>query len=204
MSSPNSSSSAITSSTMSSESAPRSSMNLASGVSCLTSTSNSLAMISLTLFSSNDAIWIHLLCMGFLTRSSLHDHATVDRPSLTGDIGGARRRQECDHLRDILGGPQSAQWDTGLELGLRRLGELRRHLRRDVTRTYRVHRDRAAGELARQRLREPEQARLAGGVVRLARVTHEADHGRHVHDAAIARLHHRARDRARAAERAGE
>src|SRR5437762_867959 len=48
MSMPNSSSSAMTSSTMSSESAPRSSMNLASGANCLVSTSSSLAMISLT------------------------------------------------------------------------------------------------------------------------------------------------------------
>src|SRR5438552_6815511 len=182
MSRPNSSSSAITSSTMSSESAPRSSMNLASGWSCLTSTSSSFAMISLTLPSSNDAMLDSPPVLGDSTSNSLHHHAAVHGPRLAGDVTGPWRGEERDHLRDVLRRAESAERDPGLEFGPCGLRQLRRHLRRDEPRADRVHRDRTRRELTRQRLREPEQAGLAGAVVRLAGVADEPDNGRHVDD----------------------
>src|SRR5512145_3212332 len=136
MSRPNSSSSAITSSTMSSESAPRSSMNLASGCSCLTSTSSSLAMISLTLLSSNAAMIRFTSCVGGSRDRSLHDHAAVHRPGLAGDVTRSRRSEKRDDLGHVLGGAEPAERDPSPELGLCRLRERGRHLGGDVAGAY--------------------------------------------------------------------
>src|SRR5215471_396700 len=117
--------------------------------------------------------WIHLLWVGIPSLLptavtpvfSLHHHATVHRPGLPGDVARAGRGEERDHLGHVLGRAEPAEWDARLELGLGGLGQLVRHLGGDVAGAYGIHRDRAPGELARERLGEPEQARLARGVV---------------------------------------
>src|SRR5213594_273334 len=126
MSIPNSSSSAMTSSTMSSESAPRSSMNLASGVSCFDSTSSSFAMISFTRSSLNVATDFTSL-LGVRTTAVSHHHPAVNGPHLTGHVGGARRSEERDDLGDLFGPAQTAERDLAEQLRLGRRRQLRRH-----------------------------------------------------------------------------
>ena len=67
-----------------------------------------------------------------------------------------------------------------------------------------IHGDAAARELDGERLRQPDQARLRGRVVGLARVAGQPDHGRDVDDAAPALARHGAHQRARAPEAAGQ
>src|SRR5262244_2823329 len=95
-----SSSSAITSSTMSSESAPRSSMNDASGVTSLSLTPSCSQMISLTFASTADAIRVFL--------PYLHVKAAVDAEHLAGDVAGLAANQKPNRMRHLLRGSQSA------------------------------------------------------------------------------------------------
>src|SRR5882724_2148113 len=104
MSISNSFSNAITSSTVSRLSAPRSSMKLASLVSFSRSTPSSSTMMSLT-FSST------LLMSSSIGVSAqrLDDHPTVDHQHLPGDVTGQVGSQEQHRPSDVLGPPQAAQ-----------------------------------------------------------------------------------------------
>src|SRR3989475_11842248 len=92
-----SSSSAITSSTMSRESAPRSSMKDADGVTSSSLTPSCSQMISFTFCSTVDPITL-LLC----ARGS-HVQTAVDVQDMPGDVAGGRRGKEGDGRGDLLG-----------------------------------------------------------------------------------------------------
>src|SRR5919107_5156885 len=107
MSMSNSFSNAITSSTVSRLSAPRSSMKLASLVSFSRSTPSSSTMMSLT-FSSTLLMSssIGVAC----TRSD--DHATIDHQDLAGDVTGEVGGQKQHRSGDVLGTSQAAHGDV--------------------------------------------------------------------------------------------
>src|SRR5207244_10402922 len=62
----------------------------------------------------------------------------------------------------------------------------------------------AAADLARERLREADDPRLRGAVVRLAEVAVDPDDAGDVHDRSCLPLHHPADDRARSEEHTSE
>src|SRR5215212_3574308 len=97
MSMSNSFSNAMTSSTVSRLSAPRSSMKLASLVSFSRSTPSSSTMMSLT-FSST------LLMSSSIGDSHARsdDHPTIDHQHLAGDVRRQLRRQEQHHAGNVL------------------------------------------------------------------------------------------------------
>src|SRR5206468_9699781 len=114
-----SSSRAITNSTMSRESAPRSSMKDASGVTSSSLTPSCSQMISFTFCSTVDAA-ITLLLASAPTRAS-HVQAAVDVQDVPRDVAGSRRRQEGHRGGDLLGtGDPSRRNHVGVEgpLGL--------------------------------------------------------------------------------------
>src|SRR2546421_1099062 len=117
MSMSNSFSNAITSSTVSRLSAPRSSMKLASDVSLSRSTPSSSTMMSLT-FSSSCFISI---AMGILNRgmgNGSQHHPAVDDQQLPRNVAGEVGGEKEHGGGDILPLPQPAQGD-GLDQGLR-------------------------------------------------------------------------------------
>src|SRR6476620_9107823 len=138
---PNSSSSAITSSTVSSESAPRSATKAFSLVAWASSTPSCSAMIFLTR-ASISLIWFPLRVVGnrlilagrivaFAARpwvkalafAGLHVHATVHVQFLPRDIGSLRRRQVGDRVGDIGGFAEMPEGDLGQQRLLLRLGQ---------------------------------------------------------------------------------
>src|ERR1035441_6224314 len=184
---PNSSSSAITSSTVSSESAPRSSMNLASGVTWSAFTPNCSTMMSLTrcsiVFSAmvySGSNFCSVSMRRFGTRQApnqkkLHRHAAIDREHLAGDVARRRAGQKQDGVGDVLGLAEAPQRNLFQE-PLAGLGaDLRRHGGFDEARGDRVHGDAAAGQFPRRGLGKPDHARLAGTVIALPGVADQAD-----------------------------
>src|SRR5687767_5037022 len=101
MSMSNSFSNAITSSTVSRLSAPRSSMKLASPVSFSRSTPNSSTMMSLT-FSSRSLMPSSRNGI----EGSLDDHAAVHNQHLARDVGSQVRRQEKYGAGHVVGATQ--------------------------------------------------------------------------------------------------
>src|SRR5690606_5196675 len=150
---PNSSSNAMTSSTVSSESAPRSSTNDASGVTFSGSTPSSLMMISLTFAS----MLSDMMCLAV---GVLHDHAAIDHDHLAGNVTRARACKKPYDPGHVLCGPESSERDlAGQCLAyLRRQG--RRHLRLDVARRHRVAQHAAGRQFLRHRFREPDEPGL--------------------------------------------
>src|ERR1044072_6610651 len=161
---PNSSSHAITSSTRSSESAPRSSVKLAAAVTSSASTPNCSTMMLLTF--SATAIGLPPIGASFsgrflaqscncgreTGRSSLHVHAARDVEHVAGDVGGlvgGEVQHGCCHVVD---GAQAVQRDHRLELLAALLGLHVGHGVDAVVRRHYVDRDAAAADLARQRL----------------------------------------------------
>src|SRR4030095_16009235 len=122
-----SSSSAITSSTMSSESAPRSSMNEASGVTSSSLTPSCSQMISFTFCSTAVPI------SSSFARNS-HVQATVHVQHVSGDVGGVRRRQELHCGRDRLRASHATRGDYTRVETLLRLVDPGRHLGLDEAR----------------------------------------------------------------------
>src|SRR3954454_14603123 len=105
MSMSNSFSNAMTSSTVSRLSAPRSSMKLASLVSFSRSTPSSSTMMSLTF--SSTLLMSSSIGVSRWRRSD--DQATIDHQDLPGHVGGQVGGQEQHRARDVLGAPQAAQ-----------------------------------------------------------------------------------------------
>src|SRR5262245_37168383 len=99
----NSSSNAITSSTVSRESAPRSSMNFAAGITSFSSTPSCSTMIALTRSSTG----LSLAAISVLTSS--HVQPTVDVDHLACDVTRPFRGQEPDDFRHFLRGPNALQ-----------------------------------------------------------------------------------------------
>src|SRR5690606_40505578 len=112
---PNSSSNAMTSSTVSRESAPRSSTNDASGVTFSGSTPSSLMMISLTFAS----MLSDMMCLAV---GVLHDHAAIDHDHLAGNVTRARACKKPYDPGHVLCGPESSERDLAGQIPLGRLG----------------------------------------------------------------------------------
>src|SRR5688572_17871729 len=207
MSRPNSSSSAMTSSTVSSESAPRSSMNLASGASWSTETSSSRAMISLAFSSLYAMPFTSFTCV--IPRvapagDSGHHHPAVHVPHLSGDVAGAGRGQEAHHLGDVGGFAEPSEGNRLPHLVLLFLVQGIGHRGPDVARRDRVDGHAARRELPGQGTGQTDDARLGGGVIGLAGVAHQSHHRGDVDDAAALLLEQGARGGAAAVERALE
>src|SRR5574341_1384716 len=185
-----SSSSAITNSTISSESAPKSSMNEASGVTSSSLTPSCSQTISFTLASTDDAI----VFTSYLTFSS-HQESAIYVDHLSRDVAGARPDEEGNRLSDILAGAEAARRYGMQELLLKFLGKPGRHLRLNVSRRHRVHRDAARGQLPRHRLGKADHAGFRSRVSRLSCVPCLPHHRRHVDDPAVPLADHASADR---------
>src|ERR1700741_4052538 len=112
---PNSSSNAITSSTVSSESAPRSSTNEASGVTSSSSTPSCSTMMLFTL--SATAI-----------QSSLRVHPAVDGQNVPCNIRRLVGGEKAARRRHVVHGAESTERDERRQVELRLLADGPRHL----------------------------------------------------------------------------
>src|SRR6478672_13456115 len=143
---PNSSSNAITSSTVSSESAPRSSTNDASGVTSSSSTPNCSTIMLFTLSAT-------------ATFSSyLHVHPAVDGENLTSNIRRLVGRQETYSRGNVRRRPHSPQRNLRGPIRLRTLGDRLRHVRLDQPGRHHVDRHLPRCDFARQRFTAANQA----------------------------------------------
>src|SRR6266480_3895570 len=189
MSMSNSFSKAITSSTVSRLSAPRSSMKLASAVSLSRSTPSSSTMMSLT-FSSSCFMSI---AMGTLNRGvgkrSQH-HPAVDDRHLTRNVAREVGREKEHRRGDIRPLPQPAQRDCRQQGRPRVAVDGTGELRIDESGCHGVHQHVARGQLLGDGLGEADQAGLGRGVVGLPFVAVDAYHARDVDDPSPAALDH--------------
>src|ERR1700759_3403128 len=137
----NSSSSAITSSTVSSESAPRSATKALSLATSASGTPSCSAMIFLTRASMSLMTLLREVCVktggfylprqpdrrtGLVGRAavrSIHVHAAVDVQLAAGDVAGLLRRQEGHRLGDLLRPAEAAERDLPQQRGLLGLGQ---------------------------------------------------------------------------------
>src|SRR5437899_1968362 len=182
-------SNAITSSTVSRLSAPRSSMKLASDVSLSRSTPSSSTMMSLT-FSSSCFISIAMGDLKGGVGNGSQYHPAVDDQELPRNVAGEVGGEKEHGGGHILALAQPPQRDC-LDQCLPRLGaDAARQLGVDEPRRHGVHQDLARGKLLGHRLREPDEARLRGGVVRLAFVAGDPHDARDVDDPTPAPLDH--------------
>src|SRR3974377_2041584 len=113
----------MTNSTVSRESAPRSSMNLASGVTWSAFTPNCSTMMSLTrcsivfsamVYSGSNFCSVSMPRFGMRkarTRKKLHGHAAIDGQHLAGDVARCRAGQKQDGVRHVVGLAEAAQRD---------------------------------------------------------------------------------------------
>src|SRR5688572_1648174 len=165
------SSRAMTSSTVSRESAPRSSMNFALGLTSSSSTPSCSMMISFT-FSSTDFAMNPSPPETELERRRSHVEAAVDVEDLARHVGRPVSGEESYHFRHFAGGTDALQRN----LGEQRVARLRRHgrghVRLDETGRHRVDENAPVRELPRARLGEPDQTRLGRRIIGLARVAH--------------------------------
>src|SRR6266513_412006 len=189
MSMSNSFSKAITSSTVSRLSAPRSSMKLASEVSLSRSTPSSSTMMSLT-FSSSCFMSIAMGPLnGGVGKRSQH-HPAVDDQHLTRNVArevGHEKEHRRGHVRPL---PQPAQRDRPDQGCPRVADDAARELRIDEPRGHGVHQHVAGGQLLGDGLGEADQAGLGRGVVRLPFVPVDAHYARDVDDPPPAPLDH--------------
>src|SRR4030042_6863423 len=187
MSRPNSSSRAMTSSTVSSESAPRSSMKDAVSVTWSSLMLSLSATIALTFFNSSS--------FSMLTSSiylkPLSVHPAVDVDDLACDVRCLVGQQELDRLGHILRGSHPLHRDHLQESLLDSLGKALRHGGLDIPRGDAVHRYLAAGHFPGQGLGEPDDPRFRGGIVGLPGIPHDAHDRGDVDDPAKAVADHR-------------
>ena len=107
----------------------------------------------------------------------------ADVRQVSRDVAGGRTGQIKRRSRNILGLTERAQRNLLQQLGAHLRVQLRGHVRLDETRRDGVACDTPRSQLARDRLREADQARLARGVIALPRVADEADDGGDIDDA---------------------
>src|SRR6059036_4084166 len=163
MSMSNSFSNAMTSSTVSRLSAPRSSMKLASEVSLSRSTPSSSTMMSLT-FSSSCFMSIAMGNLnGGVGKRSQH-HPAVDDQHLTRNVAREVGREKEHRRGDIRTLPQPAQRDCRQQGRPRVAVDGTGELRIDEPRGHRVHQDVAGGQLLGNGLGETDEAGLGRGV----------------------------------------
>src|ERR1051325_12253636 len=189
MSMSNSFSKAITSSTVSRLSAPRSSMKLAPEVSLSRSTPSSWTMMSLTLSSS----CFMSIAMGSLNggvgKGSQH-HPAVDDQHLTCNVArevGHQKEQRRGHIRPLPHSAQGNRPDQGFPGGAL---DGTRELRVDEARRHGVHEHVARRQFLGDGLGEPDQPGLRRAVIRLPLVARDADDARDVDDPSPAALDH--------------
>src|SRR6266566_7346963 len=189
MSMSNSFSNAITSSTVSRLSAPRSSMKLASEVSLSRSTPSSSTMMSFT-FSSSCFMSI---AMGSLNRGvgkrSQH-HPAVDDQHLTRNVAREVGHEKEHRRGDIRPLPQPAQWNRPDQGFPRVAGDGAGELRIDEPRGHRVHQHVPGGQFLGDGFGETDQTGLGRGVVRLPLVAVDAHYARDIDDPPPAALDH--------------
>src|SRR5579862_1225086 len=181
----NSVSNAITSSTWSSESAPRSSVIDASGVTSDSSTPSCSTMIFFTLSKVVD----------ITSPFGSHQNSAVDHERLSGDVARIVGAQEGYDSADVLGGPGSTESGLLDQKLPSSVGHGLRHGGLDETRRDGVDSYIPRTQLLCQRFAEADEPRLRGGVRGLTGVPTHADDARHEHDRAAALFHHRLRDR---------
>src|SRR3989449_10442058 len=200
MSMSNSFSKAITSSTVSRLSAPRSSMKLASEVSLSRSTPSSSTMMSLT-FSSSCFMSIAMGTLhGGVGKRSQH-HPAVDDQHLTRNVArevGHEKEHRCGDIRPL---PQPAQRNRPDQGCPRVAGDGAGKLRIDEPRGHRVYQDVAGGQLLGDGFGEADQTGLGRGVIRLPLVAVDAHHARDIDDPPPAPLDHPQIGRASCRER---
>src|ERR1017187_10023536 len=150
ISAPNSSSKARTNSTVSRESAPKFSMNFASGVTWSGFTPSCSTIISFTrsamdfsamgssCFKSFVCLCENCLCCQSLVcaNASLHRQATVHRDDLPGHIRRQVTREEQDHIGHVLGCPQPPQRNPRLQHLARRFPQCARHFGHNEARRH--------------------------------------------------------------------
>src|SRR3954469_24773250 len=203
----NSSSSAITSSTVSRESAPRSLTNDDSFLTSASLTPSCSATIFFTRCSIF-SIWfpsgvIRFLCKKYFTKSRarhlthanhrlIHQHSAIDMQGGTGDISGSRSRQKCNRPGDVLDGAEPGERNLCHEYGALNFFQFACHVGIDKARRDAIYRYVAAADFACERLAEADHAGFRSRIIGLPRVAHDADDRRNVDDAAVARFHHRA------------
>src|SRR5213592_1115337 len=116
------------------------------------------------------------------TRRASHVEAAVHVQHLPGDVACVRGGEERDRRGDLLGRGDAARGNHVRVKGPLLVVEPRRHVRLDQAGGDRVHGDAARRHLARQRLREPDHARLRRRIRRLPRVAHLRHHRGEIHD----------------------
>src|SRR5690348_3246414 len=191
MSMSNSFSKAITSSTVSKLSAPRSSMKLALLVSLSRSTPSSSTMMSLT-FSSSCFMSMAMVdpsAEGW-TLAGSHYHPAVDDQHLSCNVARQIGSEKEHGVCDIFALPQPSQRNGRLEGLLHLVRDGFRHLGRDVSRSDGIHENVTRCQLLRHALGEADQSGLRGRVVRLALVPGESHHAGDVDDAPPAAFDH--------------
>src|SRR5262245_22274797 len=114
----NSSSKPITSSTTSSESAPRSSTNEAVGVTSSSATSSCdtttfFTRSNVDIFAFTPALYVRIACLRYAQTGlpSSDRHAAVHGHRLARDVGRRVRGEEGDHRPDVLRRPQPTERD---------------------------------------------------------------------------------------------
>src|SRR5690348_7371056 len=191
MSMSNSFSKAITSSTVSRLSAPRSSMKLALLVSLSRSTPSSSTMMSLT-FSSSCFMSMAMVdpsAEGW-TLAGSHYHPAVDDQHLSCNVARQVGSKKEHGVCDILALPQAPERNGRLEGLFHLVRDGFRHLGRDVPRRDRIHEHVPRRQLLRHALREPDQPGLRGGIIRLPLVARQPHHARDIDDPPPAALDH--------------
>src|SRR5262249_24346378 len=199
----NSSSRAITSSTVSRESAPRSSTKEDSFLISASLTPSCSATIFLTRCSTFSIAGSFPL-VGCARNSkvrivaeshcdfSTHVHAAVHMQRRAGDVGGLRRREEGHRRGDVLRIPQFPEGNLLQERGFLLLRERPRYVGVDESRRDAVYCDSATADFAGERACHPGDPGFRRRVVDLAGVPARSDHRRDVDDAPRSRLHHAA------------
>src|SRR5687768_2068847 len=153
----NSSSRAITSSTVSSESAPRSSTNDDSFLISPSLTPNCSAMILRTLCST-----FSIIAPSEGVRILRHVHAAVDVQDRSRHVTGGRRGQVGYRRGHVLRRAQPPERDVLEQRLFLLLGKRARHVRIDKARGHAVDRDVAAAELGGERLGHADHPGLGG------------------------------------------
>src|ERR1035437_2866272 len=174
------SSRAMTSSTRSRLSEPRSSPKEASRVTCAGSTAKTSTVFSVNFAKASLRSMVLPLFLS-LHRSQSSSHTLsldtereppVDHDDGARDVASVVTGEKPDNASDI-GRLADVAERNHRRHGVSRRAELTRHVGVDQARRHDVHGDRARGHLFRERASQSDEARFSGGVVRLARHAHK-------------------------------